>query len=195
MKLTERFSKAVAYAVALHADQCRKVSGAPYIGHLLRVAGIVLDHGADEDEAIAALLHDAVEDQGGPAMAEQILRRFGPRVAEIVAECSDTDQTPKPPWRARKERYLAHLATASPSARLVSAADKLDNARSLRRDYRRLGESLWEHFRGGREGTLWYFRAVTEALQRAGGGPLVEQLARTVSELEKEMCPNIDNMD
>lgn len=184
MLLSQRFSEALVYAAELHAAQVRKGSGAPYLSHLLRVAGTALEHGADEDEAIAALLHDAVEDQGGAPTLAAIGQRFGPRVAEIVAGCSDTDQMPKPPWRDRKERYLAHLASASPSVRLISACDKLDNARAMLLDYRAQGESLWARFRGGREGSLWYLRTVVEILSRAGRSPLVEELDRTVSELE-----------
>ena len=185
MELTDRFSEAVACATRLHAAQKRKLSGAPYVSHLLRVAGIALEHGADEDEAVAALLHDAVEDQGGAKTLEDIRRRFGPRVSEIVAACSDTDQTPKPPWRDRKEAYLAHLRVASPSVRLVSAADKLDNVRSLAADYYTFGQSMWERFTGGRDGTLWYYRSVVEILKAAQTSPLVEELARAVAQLEQ----------
>jgi len=184
MKLSRRFSEAMLFAAELHAEQERKGSGAPYAAHLLSVAGLAMENGADEDEAIAALLHDAVEDQGGAATREEIRRRFGAPVAEIVAGCSDTDQTPKPPWRDRKEACLAHLGHASPSVRLVSACDKLDNVRSLIAAYRRLGEPLWDRFRGGRDGTLWYHRSVVEVLKAAGTTPLVEELDRTVHELE-----------
>jgi (p)ppGpp synthase/HD superfamily hydrolase len=182
--MTNRFSEALAYAVALHAGQRRKVGGEPYVAHLLAVAALVLEGGGDEDEAIAGLLHDAVEDQGGLDTLEAIRRRFGDRVAEIVWGCTDTTETPKPPWQPRKEWYVARLAAATPSVRLVSAADKLHNARSLLRDYRRLGPPLWTEFHGGRDGTLWYFRAVVEALKSAGASPLVEELDRAVAELE-----------
>lgn len=183
MELSDRFTEALVYAVQLHAKQTRKGSGAPYVSHLLRVAGIALEYGADEDEAIAALLHDAVEDQGGAATRDAIRRRFGDRVAEIVDGCTDTDQQPKPPWRQRKEAYLAHLRTASHSVRLVSACDKLDNARSILADYRTGGESLWERFRGGRQGTLWYLQSVVEILKQEEAGPLVDELERVVGEL------------
>lgn len=184
MALGERFCEALGFAARLHAEQMRKVSGTPYVAHLLRVAGIVLEHGGDEDTAIAALLHDAIEDQGGAVTGEEIGRRFGPQVLQIVVACTDTDQTPKPPWRRRKEAYLERLRTAPFAARLVSAADKLDNARSLAADYRRLGETLWKHFRGGREGTLWYYRSVVEIL-KTPGGPIVDELDRAVAELER----------
>jgi len=183
--LGPRFEDALCYAARLHARQVRKRSGTPYVGHLLAVAAIVIEHGGGEDEAIAALLHDAVEDQGGAPRLAEIRERYGSRVAEIVAACSDTDQTPKPPWRARKEAYLAHLATADRSVQLVSAADKLHNLRSLAGDYRLCGESLWTHFNGGRDGTLWYFRAVHERLDKLHGTQLCEELARAIEELER----------
>jgi GTP pyrophosphokinase len=184
MLLSPRFSDALGFAASLHREQLRKVSGTPYLGHLLAVAAIVLEHGGGEDEAIAALLHDAIEDQGGPPTREEIRRRFGARVVEIVDGCTDTDVAPKPPWRARKEAHLAHLRTASPAVCLVVAADKLDNSRSLLREFRRHGPSLWDHFRGGRDGTLWYLRTATEALQHAAPPPLSEELDHVVSELE-----------
>jgi GTP pyrophosphokinase len=182
--MSERFEHALLYAARLHVLQRRKGSGAPYVAHLLGVASLVLEHGGDEDEAIAALLHDAVEDQGGAATREEIRRRFGERVAAIVDGCTDTDQTAKPPWRERKEAYLAHLPTASASVRLVSAADKLYNARSIVSDLRRVGDAVWERFRGGRDGTLWYYRSLVVAFQAAGASPLVDELAQVVAELE-----------
>ena len=185
MQPGERFIDAVAYAVRLHAAQVRKQSGAPYVSHVLRVAGTVMEHGADEDEAVAAMLHDAVEDQGGPVAYAAIRDRFGQRVADLVAECSDTDQTPKPPWRTRKEAYLASLPHHSPAALRISAADKLDNVRALIAGYRACGETLWAQFRGGRDGTLWYHRSVVAVLQKTLPGPLVDELARAVAELEQ----------
>lgn len=185
MKLSDRFSRALVYAAELHADQTRKVSGAPYVSHLLRVAGIALGAGADEDEAIAAVLHDAIEDQGGDKTRQEIRRRFGDRVVEIVDGCTDTDQHPKPPWRERKEAYLARLKNASVSVRLVSACDKLDNARSILTGYRRLGQSLWDRFSGGRDGVAWYYRSVVEALKQAGTDPLVDELELAVSEIDR----------
>ncbi|MBI3695772.1 MAG: HD domain-containing protein [Acidobacteria bacterium] len=183
--MNSRFQDALVYAAGLHADQKRKGTGIPYVAHLLAVAGIVLSHGATEDEAIAALLHDAIEDQGGDATRRQILARFGPVVAEIVEGCTDTDQDPKPPWRPRKEAYIAHVRHASPSERLVSAADKLDNARSILRDYRAVGEAVWRRFTGGREGTLWYYRALVKAFRGAGSNALVEELDRVVTQIER----------
>ncbi len=180
-----RFRDALVYAATLHAGQRRKVSGAPYISHLLRVAGIVLEYGADEDEAIAALLHDAIEDQGGATTREEIRRKFGDRVVEIVDGCSDTDQQPKPPWQARKEAFLDRLRHSGPSVRLVVAADKLDNMRSLAAGLRRQGNEVWSGFRGGRSGTLWYHRAVVELLAQDGPHPLVDELSRAVDEIER----------
>jgi (p)ppGpp synthase/HD superfamily hydrolase len=169
----------------LHAQQLRKGTNIPYISHLLAVTGIVLQHGGTEDEAIAALLHDAVEDQGGPPTLEEINRRFGHAVSEIVQVCTNADTVPKPEWRQRKERYIAHLSTASPSARLVCAADKLDNARSVLADCRQLGEALWGRFNGGRVGTLWYYRSVVDAIKKVDQTPLLEELSRVVSEIER----------
>jgi (p)ppGpp synthase/HD superfamily hydrolase len=185
VELSSRFHDALGYAARLHADQRRKISGEPYLAHLLATAAIVMEHGGNEDETIAALLHDAVEDQGGESTAAEIRRRYGAHVAEIVEGCSDTAVTPKPPWRERKEAFIARLRTASPSVLLVVAADKLHNAQSILRAYRSHGESLWSGFRGGREGTLWYYRAVVDTLQQAGATPLVDQLARTVHEIEQ----------
>ncbi len=185
MQLTTRFYEALQYAAQLHAEQVRKVGGQPYVTHLLAVAAIVLDYGGNEDEAIAALLHDAVEDQGGAARGEEIRCRFGPAVAAIVEGCTDADTIPKPPWQGRKEAFLARLEHASASIRLVVAADKLHNVRCLLRDLRQQGQAIWKHFKGGREKTLWYYRAVDEALKRSGTTPLVEELDRAVTELER----------
>lgn len=188
MAYSERFERALTHAAQLHRRQVRKGSQAPYIGHLLGVAAIAIDYGADEDEAVAALLHDAVEDQGGAEVLAEIREMFGSRVADIVDGCSDTDTIPKPPWRERKEQYVAHVADASPSVRFVSSADKLHNALSILRDYRQLGEDLWSRFRGGKEGTLWYYRALVEAYRAAGGTPVVDDLDRVVSALERAVA-------
>jgi len=183
--LGHRFEEALPYAAQLHRDQVRKGTGVPYVSHLLAVAGIVLEHGGNEDEAIAALLHDAVEDQGGAPTLHAIRQRFGDTVAAIVEGCTDTDEMPKPPWRPRKEAYIAHVASASPSVRLVSAADKLHNARTILADYRRHGDAVWDRFSGGKDGTLWYYRALVEAYRPHGVTPLVGELERVVGELER----------
>lgn len=185
MELTARFEEALVFATQLHAEQTRKGTDIPYISHLLAVTAIVLENGGNEDEAIAALLHDAIEDQGGAATREEIRRRFGNTVVAIVDGCTDAEVIPKPPWRARKEAYIAHIRSASPSVRLVSAADKLHNARSVLADYLVLGDALWQRFNGGKEGTLWYYRAVTNALKDASINPVVEELERVVSEIER----------
>jgi GTP pyrophosphokinase len=185
MKLSERFTDALTFATELHANQTRKGGGVPYISHLLGVASIALEYGANEDEAIAALLHDAIEDQGGAATREEIRHRFGDVVTEIVDGCTDSDQTPKPPWLQRKEAYIAHIPTASASVRLVSAADKLHNAWSILKDYRLTGDAVWERFQGGKHGTLWYYRSLVKAFHTAGSTPLVEEFERVVDELER----------
>lgn len=182
MPYGKKFEHALLYAAQLHKDQVRKETSTPYITHLLAVASIVGENGGTEGEVVAALLHDAPEDQGGEARLGEIRAQFGDGVAEIVDGCTDTFETPKPPWRERKERYLAHLANASGSVRLVSSADKLHNARTVLSDYRLLGEDLWTRFNGKKVGTLWYYRAVVDTLR--GDGPIVEELDRVVTELE-----------
>jgi (p)ppGpp synthase/HD superfamily hydrolase len=182
--LSGRFEEALRFVLQLHGSQLRKGTQVPYIAHLLGVASIALENGANENEAIAALLHDAIEDQGGASTREEIRRRFGEQIVNIVDGCTDTDVTPKPPWRQRKEAYLLHIRSASPSVRLVSASDKLNNARCILSDYRVSGEALWDRFAGGKEGTLWYYRRLVEELDRVGPSALVEELNRVVSEIE-----------
>lgn len=168
----------------MHADQKRKGTQTPYLAHLLGVAGLVLCDSGGEDEAIAALLHDAVEDAGGLERLEDIRGLFGDRVAEIVAECSDSFEQPKPPWRERKEAYLAHLGTASDAALRVSLADKLDNARAILRDYRECGEELWKRFNADRGSQLWYYHSLADTFKERRPGPMADELARLVAELE-----------
>ncbi len=188
MELTSHFNGALEFAAVRHADQLRKGTSIPYVAHLLGTASIALEYGANEDEAIAGLLHDAVED--GKATLPEIREHFGDAVAGIVAGCSDTYVRPKPPWRQRKEAYIAHIPNASASVRLVSAADKLHNARAILRDYREMGEALWERFNGGRDGTLWYYRALVNAFRAASTSSLVEELDQVVSELESLVARN-----
>ncbi len=183
VKLGPRFDRALTFASQKHAGQTRKKTQAPYISHLLIVAGLVLEAGGDEDLAIAALLHDVVEDCGGAPMLKEVRRRFGKRVAHVVEGCTDTDQTPKPPWRARKEDYIKHLRHANAEVRLVSAADKLHNARSILTDYRQIGEEVWDRFAGKREGTLWYYRALAREFARTRPNRIVNELIRVVREL------------
>jgi (p)ppGpp synthase/HD superfamily hydrolase len=182
MMLTDRYRDALVYAFDLHREQERKGSGVPYFAHLIGVSSLALEHGADEDGAIAALLHDAVEDQGGEPVLAEIKSRYGEGVAAIVSACTDSVETPKPPWRARKERYVAHLAAAAPEAQLVSACDKLYNARAILADYRVVGEALWSRFTGGREGTLWYYRALASAFTL--DNVVKRELDEVVTELE-----------
>ena len=186
MKLTTRFNEALVYAAQLHAEQARKGTSIPYIAHLLAVASIALENNADEDQAIAALLHDAIEDQGGKKTGQDIRKRFGTNVAEIVEACSDTDIEPKPPWKKRKEDYISHLKNAGGAVLLVSASDKLHNARAILTDYRQVGESLWGRFNGGKDGTLWYYRALTETFKDSDQIPkgLITELEYVVSEIE-----------
>ena len=187
--LTKRFDDAFLLAHALHGTQGRKGTSRPYIAHLMGVTAIVLTHGGDEDQAIAALLHDAVEDSGGAPTLEKIRAQFGERVAQIVEGCTDSDQMPKPPWRARKESYIAHVSTAPAEVQLVSASDKLYNVREILSDFRMIGEEVWRRFHGGRDGTLWYYRALVTAFRASPAAPemsrLVDELAREVSELER----------
>jgi (p)ppGpp synthase/HD superfamily hydrolase len=180
-----RFQRALTYAARLHATQFRKETTRPYIAHLLGVTSTVLTHGGDEDEAIAALLHDAVEDQGGKPRLREIRRTFGARVARIVDGCTDADTEPKPPWRERKKKYLRHLRKANSSVRLVSAADKLYNARETLADFQTHRHSLWSRFKGGKEETLWYYESVAKILAAKGPKDLVEELKSVVTELRR----------
>jgi GTP pyrophosphokinase len=182
--LSDKFSEALELAAEMHRDQYRKGTPIPYVSHLLAVAAIVLEHGGSENEAIAALLHDAIEDAGGDTARQEIRRRFGGEVVAIVDGCTDAETVPKPPWEERKRAYVAHLAEAPPSVLLVSAADKLHNARSITADYRVLGEELWSRFNGGREGTLWYYRELADKFNELAPSLLSRELARTVTELE-----------
>ncbi len=182
---SERLSRAFAYAAALHDGQVRKGTPVPYVSHLLAVSSLVLENGGNEDEAIAALLHDAVEDQGGRPTLEAIRVKFGDRVAGIVEGCTDSDTTPKPPWKERKVRYLAHLREAPPEVRLVASADKLHNARCVLADYRAVGDELWKRFTAPKAETLWYYREVVRALSAQGPSALVEELDRVVTEIER----------
>src|SRR5947209_12229538 len=184
MILSTRFEEALVFATQLHREQTRKGTTIPYIAHLLGVASIVLEYGGDEDEAIAALLHDAIEDQGGASTREEIRRRFGETVVAIVNGCTDAEVIPKPPWRVRKEAYIAHMAHASPSVCLVSAADKLHNARAILADYRAVGNALWARFNGGKAGKHGYYRSLVSAFRARGTTSLVEELDRVVSEIE-----------
>jgi (p)ppGpp synthase/HD superfamily hydrolase len=186
VRLGRRFADAVAYAAELHARQSRKGSGGvPYVSHLLAVAGLVLEDGGDEDEAIAALLHDGPEDQGGEATLAAIRRRFGDTVADIVEACSDTFETPKPPWRARKERYVAHLKKASPALRRVAAADKLHNLVSLLAEVRAEGAGAFDRFKTSTPSDqVWYYKACGAALVTDADSALARRVVDAAQELE-----------
>ena len=181
---SERFSRALLYAARIHGKQFRKRTGRPYIGHLLGVTSIVIEYGGDEDMAIAALLHDAVEDQGGMKRLREIRKLFGKRVAHIVDGCTDSYVEPKPPWLERKREYVARIAGEDADVRLVSAADKLSNTRETLHDLRVHGELVFERFAGKKDGTLWYYRELIRRFQEAGNSPLIEELDRVVNELE-----------
>jgi (p)ppGpp synthase/HD superfamily hydrolase len=183
---TDRFASAMAYAYQVHSGQRRKGTGIPYIAHILGVTAIAMEYGADEDQSIGALLHDAAEDGGGEATLAEIRARFGDVVAEIVLGCSDSlveDPEDKLPWRERKENYLAHLESASQSVCLVSAADKLHNVRSIIRDYHEHGEAIWDRFQGSRDGTLWYYETVADTLIRRYRSQLTRDLQDEVDKL------------
>ncbi len=184
VKLGPRFLRAFQFAAEKHARQARKASTIPYLAHLMGVASLVLEAGGDEDLAIAALLHDVVEDCGGAPMLREVRRRFGTRVANVVEGCTDADTTPKPPWRERKENYIRHLRHADTDTRLVSAADKLNNVRSILSDYRAIGESIWSRFNGGREGTLWYYRTLRDEFLRHKTNRITRDLELAVNDLE-----------
>jgi (p)ppGpp synthase/HD superfamily hydrolase len=179
--LGERFDAALTFTAQVHCAQVRKGSGLPYLGHLLGVCSLVIEDGGSEDEAIAALLHDAVEDQGGETMLAQVRVRFGDEVAAIVAACSDTAVEPKPPWRERKQAYLEHLPAASPSAIRVSLADKLFNARAILRDLRTEGEVVWTRFKAGRDQQLWYYGSLAELFLELTASPMARDLSDTVA--------------
>ncbi len=185
--LSGRFDAALAYAIRAHEGQFRKGTRVPYISHVLGVCSLVLEDGGSEEEAVAALLHDVVEDAGGAAALEQIKHRFGPRIAGFVEALSDTDTVDKPPWKERKTAYIAHLREAGPEVLRVSCADKLHNARSILLDYRSHGEALWSRFNAdaGGDDVLWYYEELVNVFRGKGGGRLVEELARVVEEIAR----------
>ncbi len=182
--LGPRFLRAFLFAAEKHKHQTRKASSIPYVAHLIGVTSLVLEAGGDEDLAIAALLHDVVEDCGGAAMLKEVRRRFGSRVAKVVDGCTDCDTYPKPPWRERKDKYIARLKTENDDTRMVSAADKLNNVRSILSDYRVIGEEIWSRFSGGREGTLWYYRTLLDEFLRRPPNRITRDLDLAVQQLE-----------
>ena len=182
----DRFIRALDLTVRTHARQARKKTEIPYVGHLLAVCSLVIEDGGSEDEAIAALLHDAVEDGGGAPMLQQIREQFGDNVAAIVDACSDTDQVPKPPWRARKEEYIAHLETADAQTLRVSCADKLHNVSSIVRDHGLIGAQIWSRFSAPREQTIWYYTSLAEIFsRRMPGSALSRGLSLMTGQLDR----------
>lgn len=183
--LTPRFDAALAYAARLHREQRRKGTDVPYVAHLLGVASLALEMGTDEDGAIAALLHDAVEDQD--VTVAEIARDWGEAVARIVADCTDSfggggPGGAKAPWRERKAAYLAALPSKPAASLLVSLADKTYNGRAIVDDLRVHGDALWARFSGGRE-SLWYYRTLAEVFVVALPGPGADRFAAIVDEM------------
>jgi (p)ppGpp synthase/HD superfamily hydrolase len=178
--LTTRFDDAFRYARELHQSQMRKGTSIPYIAHLMTVSALVVEHGGDEDQAIAGLLHDAAEDQGGAQRLAEIRAKFGDAVADIVADCTDAWTDPKPPFRQRKEAYLQALPNKPQASLLVSLADKTHNAEAILFDYRVLGDSLWDRFNGGAVGTRWYYGALADCFANIMPGRLSDRLSRAV---------------
>ena len=191
-RLGEAFSRALLFAADKHATQVRKGGDIPYLGHLLSVAGLVIEAGGTENQAIAALLHDAVEDAengDGHAVLAEIRREFGDEVAGIVEECSDTAEKPKPPWKLRKQNYIRHVEHASDGAVLVSLADKLDNARAILRDLREHGNVLWQRFSVQDPAEhMWYYRSLLKEFEkRRPGSAMVDELDRVLAAWEHEL--------
>lgn len=186
-KLSGRLDDAFRYAHEVHAEQKRKGTESPYIGHLMGVSSIVIDDGGSEDEAIAALLHDAAEDHGGRERLADIRQRFGEAVAKIVEDCTDSWEEPKRPWAERKRAYLHHARKlAAPSLR-VSAADKVHNAYAILRDVRNIGEGVWDRFTATPDDVMSYYEGLVRAYREAGGGRLVDELDRIVRGIRREM--------
>ena len=191
--LTQRYADAVAYASALHAGQARKSTTIPYISHLLGVSSLILEAGGDEDMAIAGLLHDGPEDQGGRAILDDILTRFGPRVASIVEGCTDSfaeNPEEKEPWRTRKEKYIAHLKVADDDALTVSLADKLHNARAIVSDLMITGPETWDRFNATADDILWYYQEILDVGTIRQGNPfLVANLREALREMKAATLP------
>jgi (p)ppGpp synthase/HD superfamily hydrolase len=183
--LGPRLQRAFRYAAEKHDGQTRKQTAVPYLSHLMAVASLVLEAGGDEDTAIAALLHDVVEDCGGRPRLREIRKQFGPRVAKIVEGCTDSFGEPKAEWVERKKGYLREVKHADVETRLVSASDKLHNVRTILADYRRQGETIWIRFSGKKEGTLWYYRALSDEYQRRNPNRNTRELEIAVTELER----------
>lgn len=180
----ERVQKAQTRALELHQQQLRKGTQTPYITHLWAVAALVGEFGGDEEQIIAAFLHDAIEDQGDKISLQDIREQFGNRAAEIVEGCTETQTKPKLPWKERKRLYLDHLRTSPPQVKLVAAADKLHNARALMQGSCTEGRAVWSRFNAGRDDQLWYYRAAVDALRQGWRHPILDELERVVNEME-----------
>jgi (p)ppGpp synthase/HD superfamily hydrolase len=189
-QLGPRLQRAFRYAAEKHAGQTRKQTAVPYLSHLMAVASLVLEAGGDEDMAIAALLHDVVEDCGGMPRLREVRKQFGPRVAKIVKGCTDSFVEPKREWAERKKDYLRELKHADAETRLVSASDKLHNVRTILADYRLDGEDVWKRFSGKKEGTLWYYRALSDEYRRRKPNRITRELDLAVAELERAVSEN-----
>ena len=189
-RLGSRLQRAFRYAAEKHAGQTRKQTAVPYLSHLMAVASLVLEAGGDEDMAMAALLHDVVEDCGGMPRLREVRKQFGSRVAKIVEGCTDAFVEPKPEWLERKKKYLREVKHADVETRLVSAADKLHNVRTILADYRQDGESVWKRFSGKKDGTLWYYRALSDEYRRRNPNRITRELEIAVGELERAVGRN-----
>ncbi|MFN2143896.1 MAG: HD domain-containing protein [Anaerolineales bacterium] len=183
-QLTEKFEQALLFAIHIHAGQTRKGSQTPYFAHILGVASLVLEDGGTETEAIAALLHDAAEDGAGQDTLDEIQAQFGAEITEIVLDCSDTLEKPKPPWKERKQAHIEHLKTSRPESVHVKLADKVHNANNLLRSLHEHGPAIWDDFKGGRDGTLWYFKGMYEVFSLTRSGYLMDEFARLIAEIE-----------
>jgi (p)ppGpp synthase/HD superfamily hydrolase len=186
MKTSQRFSEALTFAERVHRTQTRKGNDIPYIAHLLAVSATVLEYGGDEDTAIAGLLHDAVEDQGGLEVLHEIDMRFGPRVAGIVEACSDStspDPEAKEPWETRKRAHIAKLATVEVDVALVTAADKLHNLTAMIRDVHREGPGTLSRFSAEAAQLLWYFSSVASAIERHRATAPVGEIEQGINQL------------
>ena len=184
MKLTDKFNEALSYAERLHRNQKRKGTDIPYISHLMTVSSIVLEYGGNEEEAIAALLHDAVEDQGGEMTYKYIKTKFGHNIASIVLDCSDTWKQIKPSWRERKESYIRNLEKKKSSSLLVSLADKTHNAESILSDHFEIGENIWLRFNGGKKETLWYYSELSKSFSKLINNKLTIRFNKVVKQLQ-----------
>jgi (p)ppGpp synthase/HD superfamily hydrolase len=187
--LSPRMIEALELAIKLHGHDTRKKCKVPYLAHVLNVCALVIQDGGDEDEAVAALLHDALEDKPEEINEEDINASFGRKVADIVRLCSDTERDfkggEKGPWRERKERYLNEVKQHDPALLRVTVADKIDNARAIIFDHKHVGDAIWTHFKAGKEDQIWYYSEAMRVYREVGfSGPLLEELDALVEELK-----------